>query len=168
MPAWSTTGDPLFAGNVWAAAGAASATSASHTMARSCFTSVGVAEVHARRFLRSTRSLERHLGLGAVEDLRADRVGEGADARIIGLHGLIIVAARRVDAVLGALELVLERHEVGVGLEVGIGLLEALEAERQPILRIVEGTDLLRVAEVSGRELDLGGARPRLSHLDEH
>src|SRR6478672_11098529 len=122
MPAWSTTGDPLFAGNVWAAAGVASARSASHTMARSCFTSVGVAEIHARRFLRGARSLERHLRLGAVEDLCADGVGERPDARVVGLHRLIIVAARGIDAVLGTLELVLERQEVLVGFEVRIGL----------------------------------------------
>ena len=75
------------------------------------FTSARV-EVDARRLLRAGRRLERDLGLGAVEHLRADRVGEGADAGVIGLHRLVIVAARRIDAVLGALELVLQRQEV--------------------------------------------------------
>ena len=53
-------------------------------------------EVDLRRCLRAGGGLERHLRLGAVEDLGADRVGEGADARVIGLHRLVIVAARRV------------------------------------------------------------------------
>src|SRR5437868_2001495 len=79
--------------------------------------SAAVAEIDRRRSLRSRGSLERHLGFGAVEDLRADRVGEGADARVIGAHRLIIVATRGIDTVLRALELVLERKEVLIGLE---------------------------------------------------
>src|SRR5688572_17730876 len=60
-----------------------------------------VAEVDLGRVLRARRRLERNLGLGAVENLGADRVREGADAGIIGLDCLIIVAALGSDAVLG-------------------------------------------------------------------
>src|SRR3954471_22275186 len=108
--AWSTT-RPVSCGNVCAATGVANATSASHRTARRWFTSARV-EIDGRRGLRSRRGLERHLGLGAVEDLGADRVGEGADAGVISLHRRIIVAPRGVDAVLGSLELILKREEV--------------------------------------------------------
>src|SRR3954471_15953891 len=138
IPAWSTTGEPLFCGNVCADAGAASANSASSSAARRCFTSARV-EVHVRRGLRPGRGLERDFRLGAVEDLRADRRREGADERVILLHRRVVIAARGVDPVLRALKLVLEREEVGIGLEVRIGLLEPLKRDdrvRQARLRI--------------------------------
>src|SRR6476659_2085777 len=128
MPAWSTTGEPLFCGNVCADAGAASANSASISAARTCLTSARV-EVDVGRGLRPSRGLERHFRLGAIEDLGADRGREGANRRVIFLHRRIIVAAGRVDPVLRAFELVLERQEVGVGLEIRIGLLEPLQRD---------------------------------------
>src|SRR5205809_1213750 len=122
MPAWSTTGDPLFAGKVCAAAGDASARNASVSAARNCLTSARV-EIDGRRLLGGRRGRERDLGLGAVEDLGADRVREGPDAGVVGLDRRIVVAARGVDTVLRAFQLVLKRQEVRVRLEVGIGLL---------------------------------------------
>ena len=138
MPAWSTTGEPLFGGNVCAVAGAASAKSASSRAARKCFTSARV-EIHRRRLLRRCRGFERDLWLGAVEDLGADRGREGPDQRVILAHVLIVVAARDLDAVLGPFELVLKRQEVLVRLEVGISLLKPLQTAdrlRQPALRV--------------------------------
>src|SRR5438270_12756110 len=125
MPAWSTTGDPLLAGNGWASAGVASANSASNKAARACFTSARV-EVDRRRILRRSRGRERNLGLGAVEHLGADRRREGADQRVILLDGGVVIAARRLDPVLGPFELVLKREEVLVRLQVGIGFLKPL------------------------------------------
>src|SRR4051794_13350673 len=93
--AWSTT-LPVSAGNVCASAGEASATSASHKTARSCFTLAGGIEIDRRRFLRRGRGLERDLGLGAVENLGADRVREGPDPRVIAAHRLVIITARGV------------------------------------------------------------------------
>ena len=84
--------------------------------------STGRVEVHGRRSLRRGCRLERHLGLRSVEDLGADRGREGADQRIILTHRLVIIATRRVDAVLRTFELVLQREEIRVGLEVRIGL----------------------------------------------
>src|SRR5690348_5169491 len=80
-----------------------------------CF-SAAVAEVDRRRVLRGCGGFERHLRLRAVEDLRADRAREGPDQGIIFAHRLVIVAPRDFDAVFGALELILEGHEVLVGL----------------------------------------------------
>src|SRR5689334_25380204 len=133
MPAWSTTGEPLFSGNFCAAAGVANASS-SQKAARMRVTSAGVirAEIYRRRLLRTGRRFERHLGLGAVKNLGADRVRERPDARVIGLHRLVVVAARGVDAVLGAFQLVLKREEVRVGLEVRIGLLKPLQRIGHP------------------------------------
>src|SRR5687767_2533247 len=71
--AWSTTGSRPRSGKVWAAAGVASATSASHRTARRRVTLAGV-EVDRGCGLGSYRGFERHLGLGAVEDFGADRV----------------------------------------------------------------------------------------------
>src|SRR4051812_41164652 len=105
--AWSTT-LPVSAGNVCAIEGVANATSASHKTARSALTSAGGIEVDRRRLLRRGGRFERNLWLGAVEDLGADRVGEGADPRVIAAHRIIVVAARRVDAILGAFQLVLQ------------------------------------------------------------
>ena len=100
------------------------------------------------------RRLERHLGLGAVEDLGADRVGEGADAGVIALHRLIIVAAGDQDRIFGALDLALQRQEILVGLELRIGLLQPLQRDDrlgQPALGIVERADLGRIVEVARR-----------------
>ena len=126
--------------------------------ARSCFTSTGSVEVDAGRFLRRRRRFERHLGLGAVEDLGADGVREGADPGVIALHRLVIVAARSDDAVFGAFELVLKREEILVGLEVRIGFLKPLQRDDrlgQPALRLVERLNLRRIArDRSATELD--------------
>src|SRR5690242_11845604 len=170
MPAWSTTGEPLFAGKVCAAAGVASAKSASSSAARKCFSSTGRVEADRRRALRTGRRLERHLRLGAVEDFRADRRREGADQRIILLHRVVVIAARRVDAVLRALELVLKRQEVLVRLQVRIVLLKALQRDDRAAetgLRILVRLNLGRVAEVIGAELNAGRAGARLRHLNE-
>src|SRR6185437_16866094 len=125
MPAWSTTGDPLFCGKVCAGNGEASATSASHSTARTCFILARVAEVDSRRSLRGGRSFERHLRLCAIEHFRADRRREGPDQGVILLNRVIIIAARCVDPVLRALELVLKRKEVLVRLQVRIGFLQS-------------------------------------------
>src|SRR4029079_11369738 len=154
--AWSTT-RPVSGGKVCANAGAAQSSSPnSHTIVipakarapllslagsgtpafagattgdvTSASAGVGV-EIDARRLLRGRGRLERHLGLGTVEHLGADRRRERADQRIIPLNRLIIVAARRVDAVLRPLQLVLQGEEVLVRFEVGIGFLQPLQGD---------------------------------------
>src|SRR5207249_3875709 len=134
------------------------------------FTSARV-EINGRRLLRSSCSLERYLGLGAVEDLRADRVGEGADARVVATDRLVIVAARRVDAVLRPFQLILQRQEILVRLEIRI----SFERRQQPpertaelALGILKRLNLRRIAEVAGIELDAGCLGAGLSHLRQH
>src|SRR3546814_5376115 len=55
------------------------------------------------------RLVRRHR-LGAVNDLGADDVGEGADRRVIVLHRAVIILDRDIDPVLGPFEL---GHQVG-------------------------------------------------------
>src|SRR3982751_2432654 len=165
--AWSTT-RPVSGGKCCAAAGDASANSASHRTAKTRATSARGVEIDARRGLGGGRRFERHLRLGAVEDLGADRVGEGADAGVIAGHRLVIVTARGVDAVLGPLELVLKREEVRVGLEVGVILVGREKPAKRPaelVLRILERLDLGRIAEVAGVELDAGCAGAGIGHI---
>src|SRR5262245_14262097 len=117
--AWSTT-RPVSGGKVWAAAGSANSASQTAAMIRSILALV--AEVDLGRFLGARRRLERHLGLGAIEDLGADRVREGPDAGVIGLDRLIIIPAGDQDRILRALDLALQGQEVLVRLEVRITL----------------------------------------------
>src|SRR5438067_9615992 len=91
-------------------------------------------EVDLRRRLRTGGCFEGHLGLGAVDDLRADRVGESSDRRVIFLNRLVVVAAGDEDRVLGSLDLRLEGEKVLVRLKVGVGL----DRRQQPAERSTE------------------------------
>src|SRR5690349_7633072 len=194
--AWSTT-RPVSGGKFWAVAGTAKKSSATNhaivippkagirlffaegsgTPAFAGVTAIVVTsastrvEVDRGRVLRGGGRLERNLGLGAVEDLGADCGGEGADQRIILPHRLVVIAARHLDAVLGAFELVLQGEEVLIGLEVRIGLLKPLQRDNslgQPALRFIESLDLCRIAEVAGVQLHPGSVGARFGDLDEH
>ena len=131
-----------------------------------------VAEVDLGGFLRRGRGRERDLGLGAVEDLGADRVGEGADPRVIGLDRGVVVAARGVDAVLRAFQLILQRGEILQRLQFGITLLDHRShqrADRDPDLGLgrVERRDLGRIGQIGRAERRLGGAGTRLADPDQ-
>jgi hypothetical protein len=81
------------------------------------------------------------------------------------LHRLVIVAPGDQDRILGAFDLALQRQEVLVGLEVGIGFLQPLQRNDrlgQPALGVVEGANLGRIVEVVRAQLNLAriGALP--------
>jgi hypothetical protein len=149
----------------------AATSTASHKPTRKRITTARGVEVDRGRFLRPGGRFERDLGLGAIEDLGADRVGEGADAGVIGLHRLVIIAARNQDRILGPLDLRLQRQEILVGLQVRISFLQPLKRDDrlgQPVLRIVEGADLFGIVEVGGAQGYAAGVGAGLCHLDQH
>ena len=66
-----------------------------------------------RHFGARGRGFIGHHRLRAVEDLRADRVGEGADRGVIALHRLVVIAQGNADAVLLPFELALQHLVIG-------------------------------------------------------
>src|SRR6476646_7047478 len=95
----SSTTSPLNLGKVCAVAGAATHASnvnasAVHHRARAWDTGL-LAKVDSGRLVRiGSGRLIWHQRLGAVHQFGADRFGEGADARVIIAHRLIIIADR--------------------------------------------------------------------------
>ena len=82
---------------------------------------VALAEVDPRRLALLADGLEV-LGAADVEQARDDVRGDRLDLGVEVADGGVVVAPGRGDAVLGGGQLVLQGHEVLVGLEVGVGL----------------------------------------------
>src|SRR3546814_16404676 len=61
-----------------------------------------------------------HHGFCSVDDIGADRIGEGADRGVILAHRLVIVADGNRNAVLGSLKLALQRKEALIRLDLRI------------------------------------------------
>ena len=79
--------------------------------------------------------------------------GEGPQLGVVGAHRLDVVAPRDGDAVLGALELRLQRQEVLVRFQVGIVLAhreQPPERARELVLRVLELLQLLGIGELRG------------------
>src|SRR5262245_50595195 len=127
MPASSTT-RPVNAGKSSAAtAGTTSANqAAAHNAARDTArpsARIEPLELHLRVALGILADGELlHRLVALVERRRPDHAGKGAQFGVVGAHRLDVVAPRHRDAVLGALELRLQREEVLVRLEIGIAL----------------------------------------------
>src|SRR5215475_8880963 len=79
------------------------------------------------------RRLEVGLGLEAGE-ARDDAAREEVHLRVVLTHGLVVAPPLHHDAVLGALELALQRQEVLVALQLGV----ALDGDQQPAERAAE------------------------------
>ena len=69
-------------------------------------------KLHLRRLCGARLRLEILARLAQAEHLRGEVVGEAADVGVVLAHGAVVVLARHGDAVLGALELVLQLLEV--------------------------------------------------------
>src|SRR5262245_61329626 len=97
-------------------------------------------ELHLRRRLAARRGLEEGLVAEAAE--RGDQArGEEPEPRVVLAHPLVVAAPLHGDAVLRALELVLERQEVLVGFQVGVALDGDEQAAERPAelsLRLLE------------------------------
>src|SRR5688572_26614596 len=80
-----------------------------------------VLELYLRHLRRPFLGLEVLPRRAHSEDLRGEVVGEAADEAVELVHGAIVVGAGNRDAILGALELVLQSAEILARLELGIG-----------------------------------------------
>src|SRR5262249_49506236 len=180
ISAWSTT-RPVSGGNSTARAGrmsvsntqdSASRPTRGRRSSRKALTSSSPSELHLRRTLRLFRDGEGlHRLIPSVERRSPDQARERAQLRIVLPHRLDVVAARHRDAVLGALELRLQRQKILVRLQLRI----ALRYRQQPAeragelrLRLLEALKRFRVGDDVGRDLHLGRARPRIGHRFQH
>src|SRR5215470_10898523 len=127
-------------------------------------------ELHLGGFLAARRRLEVGFLLEAA-DGRDQAAREQPDPGVVVAHRLAVAHALDRDAVLGALELALERQEILVGFELGI----ALDGDEQPPECAAQlGLGLLEllkrggVVDQLGRGLDAGHAGPRLGDLLQH
>src|SRR5262249_36059100 len=131
-------------------------------------------ELHLRRSGHVFGIRERFHGLVApVERRGPDDAGERTQLRVVLPHRVDVVAPGDGDAVLGALELRLQREEVLVRFQIGI----ALRHREQPPeragelrLRLLEALERFRIVDDVRRnlQLHLGRARPRVGHLFQH
>src|SRR6185295_17719843 len=121
----------------------------------------GGLELDRRRRVGARARLEVAPRREAAE--RRDQAARKAgDRRVVLADGLVVAAPLDRDAVLGALELALEREEVLVGLEIGVPLddgEEPAESAAQRRLRVLELPERLRIAQNLGRDLDPRDAR---------
>src|SRR5213596_1614342 len=121
-------------------------------------------EIHLRR-LRRARGLQLEVRPRPLaDDFRRQHLGEAADVRVVAVHGIVVVLAGDGDAVLGPLELVLERPEVLVRLELRVALRDGEQAAERCGQRGIRLGHLLQVATLH-RPRELG---PRLRYLGEH
>jgi hypothetical protein len=88
--------------------------------------------------------------------------GKGADGGVIFLHRRIVALAGAADAVLGAGQVDLQRLEIALRGQLGIGLLEALERDVDAALRLGQPGHRLRVGQLVAGHRDPVGVRPRL------
>src|SRR5436305_1023722 len=175
LPAASTT-RPSNLGKVCAITGTAQRISQSPRTGRSnrvnrVMRMRSATEIHLRGILGPRR--RRLIGsdrLGTVEDLRTDRIGEGADTRVIGLNRRVIIADRDVDAVLGTFELAHESLEIVLALQVRIGLdigEQAAERAAELPLCLSELLHLGRIRNVIGADLDRGRLGAGVDHVGQ-
>src|SRR5437667_2901109 len=121
-------------------------------------------EIHLRR-LRRARGLQLEVRPRPLaDDFRRQHLGEAADVGVVAVHGIVVVLAGDGDAVLGPLELVLERPEVLVRLELRVALRDGEQAAERCGQRGIRLGHLLQVATLH-RPRELG---PRLRYLGEH
>src|SRR6266566_1414132 len=103
-------------------------------------------EVHLR-CLRRFGPLQLEVLARAFPDrLRRQDLREAADVGVVAVHRVVVVLARHGDAVLRALELVLKRAEVLVGLELGVVLRDREQAPQGRRERRVGRSHLLQIA----------------------
>src|SRR5262245_6711534 len=184
MPASSTT-RPVSAGKSSAAAAGATSASqvanhaANHAAAHSAARDharpgarIDALELHLRialGFLADGEFLHRLAAL--VERRGPDHARKRAQLGVVGTHRLDVVAARHRDAVLGALELRLQRQEVLVRFEIGIPLRhgdQAAERAGQLRLRLLEALERFGIADGLGRHLDRRRLGARRRDVLEH
>ncbi len=123
-----------------------------------------IPEIHARRIaVRRVRDLVI-LPLLRARYLRREDRREGADQRVVLLHGAVVVRARDGDAILRARELVLQAEEALVTLELRIRLGDGEEPPEGAGHRGVRRRHLLGVLALHRAEQATASAR----HLAEH
>src|SRR3546814_17571338 len=87
-------------------------------------------------------------------------------AGVIFLHRAVIIADRDRDAVLGAFELAHQRREIGLALDLWIGLDGREQAAQRAPQLALRGRELLHlggVGEILGIDLDRGRPRARVN-----
>src|SRR6266511_22943 len=120
-------------------------------------------EIHLGRFGRARRLQLEIRPRRLADRFRCQHLREAPDVRVVAVHRLVVVLARDRDAVLRPLELVLERAEVLVGLELRVVLGDGEQpAERRGQGSVRRG-HLLEAAALD-RAGELGA---RLRHLGE-
>src|SRR5438094_3361742 len=67
-------------------------------------------------------SRARSTAVAPCPDLRRQHLREAPDVGVVAVHGVVVILARHRDAVLGPLELILERPEILVRLELRVVL----------------------------------------------
>src|SRR5262249_9021885 len=129
----------------------------------------GSSEFHLRRLGRIFgRGELRHRFVTAENSVGPDKAWERPQLGIVETHRFDVVAPGDRNAVLGALELRLQRQEVLIGFKIGIILAhgdEPAECAAQLILRLLELSHLVRIGELRGVHLDLCRLGPRLDNL---
>src|SRR5690242_8138094 len=122
------------------------------TLARAPFRSAApdvlLGEIHPRRLGRvGTRQIEVRPRLPAGE-LGRQQLRKAPDIGVVAVHGVIVVLTRHRDAILRSLELVLQRAEVLVRLELRIVLRDGDEPPQRRRQRAVGVGHLLQVARL--------------------
>src|SRR5438876_680120 len=79
-------------------------------------------EIHLGRLGRARRLQLEVLPRSLAEHLGREHLREAPDVGVVAVHGFVVVLPRHGDAVLRPLELVLQRAEVLVGLELRVVL----------------------------------------------
>src|SRR5437762_3888658 len=123
-------------------------------------------ELHARGRRRVGRRFEERLRREGHQP-RDDAAGEELEARVVVPHGVVEALALDGDAILGALELALQREEVLVRFQLGIALdgdEQPAQRARQLLLRRLEPLHRLGIVEGLGREGHAARPRAGLGH----
>ena len=109
---------------------------------------------------RSAASASKNWRVGEVEHAGDEVAREALDLGVVAHDGVVVELAREGDLVLGRGQLLLERHDVLVGLEVGV-VLDHREQRTQALGQGVLGLCL------GGRTLGAGGhgGRAGVGHL---
>src|SRR5260221_2863298 len=129
-------------------------------------------KIHLRRARDGLLVLDREGRLFLVAEHHCREVGrELTREDVVFLHRLDEAVARGRDPILGAFELRLQVAEVGVALQLRIGLRDHEEAAQragQLALSLLEFLHRRGIVEGVGRDVHRGGAGARLRDADEH
>src|SRR3989441_734254 len=103
-------------------------------------------EIHSRHRIRPGRLQLEVRARPLPEQLRRQHLRKPPDVGVVAVDGVVVVLARDRDAVLRALELVLERAEVLVGLELRVTL---GDREQPPERRGERGVGLRHLLQIA-------------------